>query len=303
MKSKINQIFLLIVYLLIKNNIANAEITSPEAVTTKEEYRLMIDYRKKTCPFIDKNTDYGTKNDCFHIANRLYELTQNKAFLYSIAEHYFKGYGVTQNYKRGLKLMEELANSNHEYAIKAQAALGIYYGADDSPKLVKNPIKADYWTKKAAENEDSFSQCRYATILLKNKKKFNDAIYWYKKAAFNESLDAKYKLGVLFNEGYSVQVSKEQIYKFLYEAAAEDYAPAFEELCLLYKKDGDFERAKFWYNKFVGSDFYKKVEAGMDPVDAIIEIFKEKKKKAYMEEVKKEMEKIEKQIKPNEGEY
>ena len=58
MKLKINQTFLLIVYLLIKNNIANADTASLEEISTKEEYKLMIDYKQKTCQFIDKNTDF-----------------------------------------------------------------------------------------------------------------------------------------------------------------------------------------------------------------------------------------------------
>ncbi len=296
MKLKLKYLSLL---LLLAINSLNAKMPSLEEIENKEEYKLIIDYRKNTCPFIDENTNYKTQNYCFHIVNRLYELTDNEIFLYSIAEHYFKGYGVIQNLKKGLELMEKLANSDHEDAIQAQSTLGIYYGADyreDDPRFaVKDSIKEEYWTKKAAENGDPLSQYFYARILLKSKGQFNDAIHWYKKAAENGSLEAKDKLGVLFSEGYPVGLSRDHIYKLLHEAAEQNYQPVFQELYFLYTEDGDCEKAKFWYNKFINSDFFKKVQAGVDPDTAIIEIFMEQEKKKYIEEVKKEIEEIEKQ--------
>lgn len=296
MKLKLKYLSLL---LLLAINSLNAKIPSLEEIENKEEYKLIIDYRKNTCPFIDENTNYKTQNYCFHIVNRLYELTDNEIFLYSIAKHYFKGYGVTQNLKKGLELMEKLANSDHENAIQAQSTLGIYYGADykeDDPRFaVKDPIKEEYWTKKAAENGDPLSQYFYARILLKSKGQFNDAIFWYKKAADNGSVEAKNKLGELFNERYSMPIEKKQIYQFLKEAAEQNYEPAFQELYLLYYQDGDCEKAKFWYNKFINSDYFKKFQAGIDPDTAIIEIFMEQEKKKYVEKVRKEIEEIEKQ--------
>ena len=285
----------LLVALFLVANILEAKVPTLEEIESNEENRLIMDYRKKTCPFIDEDTDFATKNQCFHIVNRLYELSKDKGFLYDIAEHYFKGYGVTQNLKKGLKFMEELANLDHKDSIYAQATLGIYYGADDTPKAVKDLIKGEYWTKKAAENGDALSQYRYAMILLKNKGKFNDAIHWYKKAADNGSVRAKTKLGVLFNEGCSVQLSRDEICKLLLEAIEQNHEPAFQELYLLYYNEGNYKEARFWYDKFINSDYFKKVQAGMDPDDAIIEVFKEQKKKAYIEEVNKEMEEIEKQ--------
>ena len=298
MKFKINKYLLLTNLFLVVASL-NARVPALEKIAAKEEYKLIIDYRKKTCPYIDESTDFATKNQCFHIVNRLYKLTKDKRFLYDIADHYFDGYGVTQNLKRGLKLMEELANLDHKDSIYAQSTLGIYYGADydsgDIRSSVKDPVKGEYWTKKAADNGDTLSQYRYARILLKNKEKFNDAIHWYKKAADNGSLEAKDKLGILFNEGYPVQLSRDQIYKLLHEAAEKNYEPVFQELYFLYTEDGNCEKAKFWYDKFINSDFFKKVQAGVDPDNAIIEIFKEQKKKAYIEEVNKEMEEIENQ--------
>ena len=287
------QVLLVILFLTIEN--VNARVPTLEEIAANEEYRLKMNYNKKTCLFVDEDMDFATKKQCFHIVNRLYEITKDKRFLYDIAEHYFDGYGVNQNLKKGLKLMKELANSSHEYSIQAQATLGIYYGADDTPKAVKDLIKGEYWTKKAAENGDALSQYRYARILLKNKGKFNDAIHWYKKAADNGSVRAKDKLGVLFNEGCPVQLSRDEIYKLLHEAAEQNYEPVFQELYFLYAEDGNCEKTRFWYNKFINSEFFKKVQAGMDPDDAIIEVFKEQKKKAYIEEVNKEMEEIEKQ--------
>jgi TPR repeat protein len=294
MRFKLDEYLLIVILFLTIDNV-NARVPTLEEIAANEEYRLKMDYNKKTCLFVDEDTDFTTKKQCFNIVNRLYEITKDKRFLYDIAEHYFDGYGVNQNLKKGLKLMKELANSSHEYSIQAQATLGIYYGADDTPKAVKDLIKGEYWTKKAAENGDALSQYRYARILLKNKGKFNDAIHWYKKAADNGSVRAKTKLGALFNEGCPVQLSRDEICKLLLEAVEQNHEPAFQELYLLYYNEGNYKEARFWYDKFINSDYFKKVQAGMDPDDAIIEVFKEQKKKAYIEEVNKEMEEIEKQ--------
>jgi len=159
---------------------------------------------------------------------------------------------------------------------------------------VLDKVKEEYWVKIAAENGSSLSQYTYAS-LFKDRGKINDAVYWYKKAAANGSIMAKYKLASLFRKGYSMQINRKKAYELLHEAAGQDFALAFHELSFFYDEDGDNEKTQFWHAKFVNSDFFKKVQSGMHPDDALVEVFNEQKKKEYIAEVQKEMEEIEKQ--------
>ena len=252
-----------------------------------EEYKLIKEYRKITCAFIDKNTDYKIQKRCFDIARKVFELTENKTFLAILADHYFKGFGVTKDINKGLKFYEEVANSDFNLARSAQDMLGIYYGAEDSP--VKDEFKEEYWLKKAALNGSAFSQYYYAK-LLKNQGKVKESVHWYKKAAYNGNLDAKYKLVNLLREGYPVGIDRKEAYKLLHEAAEQDFAPAFQELSFYYKEDGNNEQSNYWCRKFINSDVFKKIKSGTDPDDALNQVYFEQKKKEYVKEVQKEME-------------
>ena len=255
-----------------------------------KEYKLIREYREITCAFVNKNTDYKIQTRCFEIAKTLFELTQNKVFLASLAYHYLDGFGVAKDVNKGLKFYEEVANSDSKGALEAQDDLGICYGAEDSP--VKDEVKEEYWVKKAALNGSALSQYHYAR-LLKNQGKVKESVYWYKKSASNGHLLAKYKLANLFREGYLVEIDRKEAYRLLHEAASQDYVPAFRELSFFYKEDGNKEQSNYWYCKFINSDVFKKVESGMDPDDAINQVYFEQKKKEYILEVQKEMEQIE----------
>ncbi len=80
MKLKLDKYLLL--FLLLATSCSDAKFPSLEEIEANEEYRLKMDYQKKTCLFVDENTDDATKNYCFHILNRLYELTEDKGYLY-----------------------------------------------------------------------------------------------------------------------------------------------------------------------------------------------------------------------------
>jgi TPR repeat protein len=263
-------------------------IPQSEESQQKKGQALVDSYRNNKCMIIDENTNYITQKKCFRIRTQMYELTGSMDALAAMARYHLHGYGVKKDFAKGLQLMEKVANSGYERAVLAQAALGIYYGAEDSP--VKNPAKEEYWVKKAADNGNADSQYRYARI-LRERGEFNEAIIWYKKAAHNGSLFAKDKLGELFNKGYSVQMNRKQIYQLLHEAAEANHEPAFQELYLLYAADGDCEKARFWHSKLTNSTFFKKMETGMyTEEEAIAKMHKAQIKQKFMEELRAERE-------------
>ncbi len=268
----------------------SAQTNDQETNKTSEEYQLIKEYRETLCAFIDKNTDYKIQTRCFDITKKLFKLSGNKIFLGSLACHYVNGFGVAKDLNKGLKFYEEVANSDSKIALEAQYNLGIWYIAEDSP--VKDDVKGEYWVKKAALNGSALSQYDYAN-LLKNQGKVKESVYWYKKSSSNGYLLAKYKLANLFRKGCPVAINRKQAYKLLNDAAKQDYALAFQELSLFYKEDGNKEQSNYWWCKFINSDFFKKVQLGIDPDDAINQIYFEQKKEKYILEVQKEIEQTE----------
>jgi TPR repeat protein len=196
----------------------------------------------------------------------LFKIPGNKKNLWFLADHYLEGIGVKQDVVKGLKLFEEIANSGCDVAVDAQYTLGIYYGAEDSS--VRNLHKAEYWLKKASINGELDAQCDYA-ILLENQGKKEESLYWYKNAAKNNNLGAKYWLANFVRKGDDVGISREEAYKMLHSIAEQNFAPAFKELFMMYWQDGNKEKAKYWYCKFIHTDFFKNLHEGMEPNKAI----------------------------------
>ncbi len=282
--------FLIIFVFFISNSNAITFTNDKEIDPNTKEYKLIREYRKTTCAFIDKNTDYKIQKRCFEMTKKLFKLTENKTFLTILARQYVHGIGVAKDFNKGLKLYEEVARSDFKDAVEAQDFLGVYYGAADNP--VKDKLKEEYWLKKAAFNGSDFSQYHYAG-LLKNQGKAKEALYWLKKAAYNGNLEAKCTLAILVRTGGQAEINRTEAYKLLHEAAEQDFAPAFQELSFYYKEDDNKERSNYWHHKFINSDVFKKIASGMDPLLAINQVYFEQKKKKYIE-AQKEMEQIEK---------
>jgi hypothetical protein len=234
--------------------------------TENKRSLLMEKYYDIKCDFLDKNSDLFMQKKCFAIAKQLFKIPGNKKNSWFVASHYLKGIGIKQDVIKGLKLFEEIANSDCDVAVDAQYMLGIYYGAEDSG--VKNLDKAEYWLKKASLNGDSNAQCYYA-ILLSNQGMKEESLYWYKNAAKNHNPRAQYWLAHLISKGDDVGINRKEIYKMLHSSAEKNFALAFQELAIMYWQDGNNEKAKYWYCKFINTDFFKNVQKGMSPNKAL----------------------------------
>jgi hypothetical protein len=246
--------------------------------TENKRILLMEKYYDIKCDFLDKNSDLFMQKKCCAIAKQLFKIPGNKKHLWFLASHYLKGIGIKKDIVKGLKLFEEIADSDCDVAVDAQYMLGIYYGAEDSS--VRNLNKAEYWLKKASINGELDAQCDYA-ILLENQGKKEESLYWYKNAAKKDNLRAKYWLAHFVRKGENVGISRKKAYKMLHSIAEKNFEPAFQELSMMYWQDGNNEKAKYWYCKFIHTEFFKNIQEGVDPNKAFTKAVVDDIKKQY----------------------
>jgi TPR repeat protein len=243
----------------------NSVCTSIDSIDSTQIVLAKKYYFDKKCDLVNEYSDYGMQEECFKIAEELLKISDNKKYVWIIAQHYLKGIGIKKDIVKGLKFYEEVANSDYNVANDAQYILAIYYGADDN---IKNLEKSEYWLKKAAINNNPDAQCDYATLLWEQSN-HKEALGWYKEAIKNNNPKAKSWLAALFSEGHDVGITRQEAYQLLHSAANQNYPLAFYNLGIMYKEDGDKEKSNYWYCRLVQTDFFKDVAMGMDKNDAI----------------------------------
>ena len=251
------------------------------------ECKLVKEYHNNECAIIREYDNIEIQKKCFGLAEQLAQISDNKEFLFGLADHYVNGIGVTKDLEKGLRLYEEIANLQLPISVTAQSQLGIYYVAEDSS--VRDLNKAEYWLKKAPINNDPVAQCDYA-MLLKIQNKHKESWHWYKKAAANDSPRAKYKLANLVIKGYKIGITRKEAYKLLLSAVDQGYTPAFYSLAIMYKEDGNKKNADYWACKFMNTELYKNLRLGLDPEEAWNKAKFSEKKEKYLAEVRKEKE-------------
>lgn len=136
-----------------------------------------------------------------------------------LADKYFKGEDVTQDYKKALYWFEKSAKQ--DFAL-GQIGLGYMYlngtGVDQDYK------KALYWHEKAAIQ--GFSSSQYLVGILYYQgvgvpKNYEKALYWLEKAAEQGDSEAQFKLGALYVIGKGTPRNLTLAYKWLSLAASD----------------------------------------------------------------------------------
>lgn len=240
------------------------------------EYVLLKKYCNTECAFVDKDSNIKIQKKCFDIVNQLFEMTANDIYLAILADHYFKGVGVANNIAKALDIYNKIANSDSECTLDSQYMLGVYYAAKNG--RLRDLVQAKYWLKKASLKGYSDAQFSYAQ-LLNDQGKYKDSLYWYKKSAKKYNPRAQYKLANFVRENYKTGINRKEAYNLLHNAAEQNYVPAFQELAIMYEQDGDQEKSSDWYSKFINTDVFKNIKAGMDPDVAVNKsIWKDKNK-------------------------
>ena len=138
---------------------------------------------------------------------------------------YFSGIGTSVDQKKGIRLMEQVAEQCHKEETLAQ-----YYNVFDPKQAVK-------WRTKAAEKGDAEAQFNLAVCYDNGKGVLQDdkqAVYWYTKAAEQGDADAQYNLGNSYSNGEGVLQDYKQAVYWYTKAAEQGHAEAQNNLCLSY---------------------------------------------------------------------
>ena len=87
---------------------------------------------------------------------------------------------------------------------------------------------------------------------------YDKAAYWYEKAAEKGNVDAQIRLGLFYQEGYSVEKDYEKAVYWYEKAAEKNSIEAQYRLAQLYQNDDikNYEEAIYWYEKVIKQDNY-----------------------------------------------
>ena len=98
--------------------------------------------------------------------------------------------------------LQQLTKLADENDLQAQVYLGSLYFTG-SKTLKADPIRAFFWTKKAAEQNHTGAEFGLGLMYQKGlgtKKDSDEAMVWYQKAAEKNHVKAQYSLGLLYEQ-------------------------------------------------------------------------------------------------------
>lgn len=153
----------------------------------------------------------------------------NQCFL---GRSYYKGEGVTQNYKKAAYWYEKAAEQEDAWA---QFFLGSMY--QNGEGTTQDNKKAIYWYKKAAEKEHIGAQLFLGMFYrggMGVPLDYTKAVYWYKKAAEQGDVLAQNNLAIMYANGEGVTQDYKQAVYWYKKSAEQGYAGAQYNLGNMY---------------------------------------------------------------------
>ncbi|MDM8559768.1 tetratricopeptide repeat protein [Candidatus Parabeggiatoa sp. HSG14] len=163
---------------------------------------------------------------------------------YYLGEAYFYGRGVTLNYNRALDLYTQ-ADEQIEFAETNETEIDKKSEYDD---YIIEEIK-----NKPKKNNDSEISELVKTL------QYKQAVKW-SELANKGDIEAKYHLGIAFNNGKGIFEYSARAFELLYEAAEMEYTKAQVDLGILYSKgkiasDG-YSNAMYWWHQAASQNNY-----------------------------------------------
>lgn len=205
---------------------------------------------------------------------------------YNLAQCYYNGDGVTQNYKEAVKWYRKSANQGYA---AAQCGLGVcyYYGNG----ITESDDKAVELFRKAAEQGDANAQNNLGDYYHRQgvrvtiddiwnifgesaEKNFSVAAWWYRKAAEQGYAMAQFNLGLCYDSGQGVSQDYTEAVKWYRKAAEQGVAEAQYNLGRCYENGigviKDKSTAITWYTKAAEQGYEDAIEALSVSVDTIV---------------------------------
>ncbi|ASK79069.1 hypothetical protein CF386_08345 [Paraphotobacterium marinum] len=147
---------------------------------------------------------------------------------YVLANNFYDGKGVAQNYNKSFYWYEKAAQQNF---LPAQSDLGYMYLYGKG--VSKDERLAFYWFEKAAKHGITEAQLNLGYLydhgrgVTQNDQK---AYFWYHQAALGNNAKAQYNLGLMYQYGQGIQQDIPQSIKWFQSASKLDYIKAKQKL-------------------------------------------------------------------------
>jgi len=145
-----------------------------------------------------------------------------------LAEAYYTGNGVEQDFKMAAQWYEKLAKLGDP---RAQTSLGLLYARGYG--VEKNVDTALKWWKFAALQNDPAAQFNLGTTYLEGNgvaQNYPEAMKWYRNAAMRGHLAAQFNLGMMYFDGKGADKDPRMAYYWLAVAAEQGDDDAKAEL-------------------------------------------------------------------------
>lgn len=163
---------------------------------------------------------------------------------------YYRGEGVEKDYAEAAKWFRGAAEKG---GAAAQHNLGLKYYQGEG--VEKDYGEAAKWYRKAAEQGYSSAQYSLGGMYYKGEgvaKDYAEAAKWFRKAAEQGDADAQYSLGVMYYEGEGIEKHYAEGAKWFRKAAEQGHPSAQYNLGLMYAYgrgvENDFVEAYAWLN-------------------------------------------------------
>jgi membrane protease YdiL (CAAX protease family) len=156
-------------------------------------------------------------------------------------------------------LLETYLPAINEGDVRAETNLGYFY--ERGPASVLDPVRAEYWYRKAAEQGDAIGERSLGVLYYYGtgvKQSDRDAFAWLYAAAMQEDPRAEYYLGLLYQDGRGTGRSKRQAYEWYDRSARQGIANAQWNLAFAYEKGLGVP-----VNTTEALTWYRKAEAGL----------------------------------------
>lgn len=167
-----------------------------------------------------------------------------------LAYAYYKGYGVSQDYKEAKKWFEKSANQGNS---KAQNYLGLMF-------YYKQAIEIN--EEENLEDETCFDSVfkhqQYKLQINNPDENFKIAKEWLKKAVAQNNSDAQFNLGYIYYESSGYEQSYKKSFELFEQSAKQGNLNAQFYLAKMYQYGywvkRDIKQAEYWYLKAIEND-------------------------------------------------
>ncbi len=212
--------------------------------------------------FIINRYTHNAKPDDFNSYLKAAEKGDAEA-QFNLAQCYYNGDGVTQNYEEAVKWYKESADQGYA---EAQCRLGVCYG--NGQGITRDVGKANELFRKAARQNNAWAQRCLGISYYYGKgveQNYSVAVWWYRKAAEQGVAEAQNVLGVCYENGEGVNRDYKKAVEWYRKAAEQGLDEAQYNLGRCYENGigvpKDKSIAVTWYTKAAEQGYEPAIEA------------------------------------------